>query len=497
MIVSDDRSRGFDRRSVLRTITALGGAGVFGVGRGRGATTKEFPNTYEETGTIGDSFTDPVAFRHITDLPETVARVEEYEETGDERRLMTTHLLERIEETSADTIDVTVSTTGERRQIESARWGRELNGWTPRSSEVDELAEFGEPLYVPDIACTKIGLADVPIDWLSDLADLSYVFEIGFDPIIDFWEFPTLNQEPTAETVRTDHTEFDEVGTTLPEGLRVGCFHNGYDDTITDYSQPWAATQGIDTTLSKDFTGNGSWQSPGNAHGTNVIDTTAFDLQGKVTSDHYVSLRVLDLSKSLRASEWNRAIEYALRTDIPVTVSSLALSRTGYCPSTLCEALESYNACGYAMTAASGNFGYESRVAHPATSYHAISVGGYGDQCTGGFNRSTYSNYGEIDYWDSNRSVPYCKWCHDGTRDVQFQPDVYACYEFLTDAGNKLAGTSFASPTVGAGAAVRSAANGYEPYATQLSRYHGMSNKAICPGQAAGLGDVLHVPDLV
>lgn len=500
-------NRSHNRRTVLKSIVAAGTVGGFTVGTARGQPAdKRLPSTYDRHGTAGDSFEDPAYFRHLADLPVTRQLLDRYERSGDVSQILTPELQRRLRETDRERVDVTVSTTGRPTTLTTdGPFERTLYGWEPTPGELSRLREFGSIRFAPDIASTKVGLSGVDTDDITPLADLPFVLEVGYDPEVRApTNSVTTASETTADDLRSSsHSDFDSVSHTLDSGLKIGCFNLGYaygdgGDT-TDWSKNWAESQGIDTGLAKDFTGNGTWKEYDHDHGTNVMDTTAYMLEGRTSSSsHHVPLRVYDINDSdIKASEWRNAIEYALKKDIPASVTSLeTAANEGYCPSTLCEELDSYTSAGYAMTVATGNDNKESEVCHPATSYHAISVGGYNGSCSGGYSCDGASNYGTIDYYYDPRDIPYCKYCYNSYGDNKFQPDVYSCYEFQTDAGNVIAGTSFASPVVGAGTAIHASANGAISYYDHLLKYHDMNNYVVCPSGSSEEGDVLNVPDL-
>lgn len=508
--MSDEDKLNYRRRGVLKSAGALGAVGVLGSRVAQGQPTdKQLPNTYSQHGTDGDSFRDPAYFRHIADLSAARRLVRQYERSGKRSALLTPHLREQLEKSNQERVDITVTTTGRRaRYTSNGSFGRTLHGWQPAPGEVEQLRSYGTVRYVPEVASTKVGLSSVQVDDVAEIADLGFVLEIGHDPEVRLREtnsqLSTTATPPSADDLRSSsHSDFDGVSHSLDSGLKIGCFNLGYaygdGGHATEWSKNWAESQGIDTGLAKDFTGAGSWKSSDATHGTNVMDATAFMLDGKTTSSsHHVPLRVYDTSEDIKASEWRNAIEYAVKNDIPASVTALeTAANEPYCTSTLCEELDSYTSAGYAMTVATGNDDESSEVCHPATSYHAIGVGGYFGSCSGGYSYDQNSNYGSIDYYADNYDTAYCKWCHTDWGDYGFQPNVYSAYEYDTDASVTIAGTSYASPIVGAGTAIHASANGPISYYDHVRKYHEMSNYTVCPSESSQQGDVLNVPNLV
>lgn len=508
--MSDINGPNCQRRSLLKTVSALGTVGVLGSRAVQGQPAdKQLPDTYSQYGTDGDSFHDPVYFRHLADLPAARRQVRQYERNGEKSAILTPHLREYVANTSQETLDITVTTTGRRAKRQSeGSFRRTLHGWEPTPGEVEQLRNYGKLRYVPEIASTKVGLSDVRLDDVREVADLGFALEIGHDPTVhrsgSNSQVSATTTRPSADDLRgSSHSDFDGVSHSLSSDLRIGYFNSGYaygdGGDATDWSKNWAESQGINTSLAKDFTGLGTWKDASATHGTNVMDATAFMLDGKTTgSAHHVPLRVYDTSEGVKASEWRSAIEYALTKDIPASVTALeTAANEPYCTSALCEELDSYTSAGYAMTVATGNDNKSSEVCHPATSYHAISVGGYFGSCSSGYSCDQGSNYGVIDYYADRYGIAYCKWCRTDWGNYAFQPDVYSAYEYNTDAGEDIAGTSYASPIVGAGTALHASANGPISYYDHINKYHKMSDHTVCPSDSSQQGDVLNVPELV
>lgn len=504
--MSDNSSFRGTRRTVLQTVGAFGTIGTVGSRIVSGQPTeKETPDSYDQHGTQGNSFSDPAYFRHISDLGSANRRINQYERSGNWELLLTHSLRKKISESNEDQINITVTTTGQRSKFSTnGPFERTLYGWTPAPGEIKRLSQFGEVIQIPDVASTKVGISNVAIDDLSKLADLPFVLEIGHDPEIQpantSLTTTSSSQYHIDDLKTSSHSEFDTVSQSVTSDIRIGYFHMGYEygdgGQTTPYTKNWAEKQGIDKNLAKSFMSDCSWKD-GRPHGMMVADTTAYMLSRLIEGGStHVPLKVDDYSQTVTASVWRDALDYALKNDIPVGVTSHETAENEpYCTSTLCEELDSYTSAGYAMTVATGNDSSSTEVCHPATSYHAISVGGYSDQCSGGYERDSNSNYAEIEYYNDTYDTPYCSWCHNDWGDYKFQPDVYSSYSFETD-GDNISGTSVSSPVVASGTAVHAAAYGPTDYYDHIRKYHNMSNQAVCPSGASKKGGVLHAPDL-
>lgn len=463
---------------------------------------KRTPDPYPKTGS-GPSFESDAYFRHISELPSVKRQLRAYEKTGEIGHLLTRDLQRKLAESTSQTLDLTVSTCGERVEMYSkGQFGRLLHGWRPTDAEVGELRKYGDVVFVPDVVSTKVGLSDVAVEDIPKIAALDFVLEIGHDPVLQFPDdetngISTQSSTPTADDLKTSsHNSFDSETYDLTTYTQVGVIGTGYPSS-TSWSKNWAEYIGIDTNKAKDFV-ESDWRN-GLKHGTDCTDTVAYMLkEGDPESNLMVPLKVYDTSNyEVVTSAFRSAIDYATKNDIPICSTSVeTAANEGTCPSTLCEELDSYCSAGYMITCATGNDDLETEVCHPATSYFTIGVGGYNGSCTGGYSCDANSNYGTILYYDDNFNTTYCSWCYNAAGQQSFQPDVYACYSFNTDAGNNIAGTSFAAPVVAAGGAVHHSVHGATSYSTHRSKYHGMNNHTVCPSGSSESGDVLHVPDL-
>lgn len=490
------------RRRFLRSIGAVTGLSFVGGTRATATSVeKRTPNPYPKTGS-GPSFESDAYFRHISELPTVKQQLKAYEETREVGHLLTHHLRKELAENSGQSINLTVSTCGERSEMYSnGQFGRLLHGWRPTDAEVAELEKFGDVIFAPDVVSTKVGLSNVAVDDIPKIAALDFVLEIGHDSALQLSDSETndvsTQSTPSADDLKTSsHNSFDTETYDLTTYTQVGVIGTGYPSS-TSWSKNWAEYIGIDTNKAKDFVEN-DWRN-GLKHGTDCADTVAYMLkEGDPESNLMVPLKVYDTSNyEVVTSAFRSAIDYATKNDIPICSTSVeTAANEGTCPSTLCEELDSYCSAGYMITCATGNDSKESEVCHPATSYFTIGVGGYSGSCSGGYSRDSNSNYGSILYYDDNFNTTYCSWCYNAAGEYSFQPDVYGCYSFNTDAGNNIAGTSFAAPVVAAGGAVHHSAYGSTDYATHRSKYHGMNNHTVCPSESSKSGDVLHVPDL-
>ncbi|MFC7080871.1 S8/S53 family peptidase [Halorussus caseinilyticus] len=463
---------------------------------------KRTPNPYPKTGS-GPSFESDAYFRHISELPSVKRQLESYEKSGKVGHLMTHDLRQKLSDSASGTVDLTVSTCGERSEMYSkGQYERPLHGWRPTETEVKELKKYGDVVFVPDVVSTKVGLSNVAVGDIPKIAALDFVLEIGHDPALEVPDgetndISTQASNPTADDLKTSsHNSFDSEVYDLTTYTQVGVIGTGYPST-TSWSKNWAESIGIDTNKAKDFV-DSDWRT-GDSHGTDCADTVAYMLkEGDPESNLIVPLKVWDDSDNkVVTSAFRNAIDYATKNDIPICSTSVeTAANEGTCPSTLCEELDSYCSAGYMITCATGNDDKEYEVCHPATSYFTIGVGGYNGSCSGGYSCDPASNYGSILYYDDNFNTTYCSWCYNAAGQRSFQPDVYACYSFDTDAGNNIAGTSFAAPVVAAGGAVHHSVHGSTGYGTHRSKYHGMNNHTVCPSESSNSGDVLHVPDL-
>ncbi|NEU59078.1 S8 family serine peptidase [Halorussus sp. MSC15.2] len=508
----NDNSSNASRRQYIKGIGAFTSLSFAGVGTAsERIREKQTPQPYNKYGQQGTSVRSSVYLKHVSELRTLRKRLKAYESTGDGNHIFTADLKRQLRSSSTGTIDITVSTCGERSEIVSrGQYGRPLHGWQPREQEIERLKAFGDIEFIPEVISTKVGLSDVAIDDLEKIAALDFVLEIGFDPELQLPDSANSNvsasgSTPSADDLKTaSHSDFESVNYTISTINQVGIIGTGYSGD-TDWGKNWAKSigdanvewNGIDTDKAKDFIGS-DWKS-GHSHGTDCADTVAYMLKEKDPHSNFiVPLEVYNPDTgNANASAARQAIEYALTNDIPVSSMSVETTNdVGYCTSTLCEELQSYASAGYAVACATGNDSMESEVCHPATSYYTIGVGGYSGSCSGGYNRANESNYATVLYDDTDSNYEYCSWCYDALGTSGFQPNVYSCYNFKTDDGTAKSGTSFAAPVVAAGSSLHYAEHGSISYERHLSKYNNMSDKVVCPSSASKLGNVLHVPDL-
>lgn len=499
-----DNSTG--RREYLKSIGAVTTIGLVSTSTAVAkSNNKVVPEPYEKRGAQSSSPKSDVYLKHVSELSSVRGQLSAYERTQNPRQLFTFDLQEKLSKRSDSTFNITVSTAGEQTTITTnGKLERTIHGWRPKSEEVDRLAAFGEPTFVPKIASTKVGLANVAVDDLPKIAALDFVLEIGHDPEIQVRtddtedETTTKSTTPTADDLKTSsHLDFDSASYSLTSLTQIGIVDTGYTGN-TSWNKKWAKKV-MDTDSAKDFTDENDWEI-GKDHGTDVADTAAYMLKDGDTHDNLiVPLKVLrEDSFDVKTSAIRNAIEYALTNDIPVlNISVETKDNASYCTSTVCEELDSYASAGYVATCATGNDSKETEVCHPATSWFTVGVGGYNGSCSGGYQRDNGSNYGEIQYYDNNLGGAYCSWCYDAVGWGEFQPNIYGCYYFLTDSGNELRYTSMAAPQVAAAAAIQYAVHGSIDYSEKVSTYNNMNDKTICPSEATQLGRVLHVPDII
>lgn len=305
---------------------------------------------------------------------------------------------------------------------------------------------------------------------------------------------------PTASDLKTAaHADFDSVSFDIDSSTQIGAIDTGYDAADTQWGTAWASNY-VDTGLANSFAG-GSYDSGVYAwHGTSVADTVAYMLQdGSLHSDAIVPMKVINSDNEITASAMRSAIEYSLTNDIPViNISVETVANKSYCPSTLCEELESYATAGYEATCATGHDSKEAEVCHPATSYYTVGVGGYKGSCSGGYHRYSHpdggSNYGDIIYWDSYFKTR-CSWCYNAAGASEFQPNIYACRHFST-GDLDMEGNSYSAPQAAAAGAIHHSIYGTTSYSTKSSNYGQMNDHVICESAASLQGDVLNVPDV-
>ena len=491
------------RRRYLQGIGALAAVN-FGSGNGAATGKKRIPTPYRKKGAQSESPTSEVYLKHFAELPSAKAQITAYERNPDVGYVLSAQLRGKLGGNSPKNLDLTVNTTGERTSVTtSGQFGRTVHGWRPTAEEVKELASFGDVIYVPEVSSTKVGLSNVHVSDIKKIASLDFVLEIGYDPEIKPIEGTNgsvttqASSLPTADDLKSSsHMDFDSVFYDLTSLTQIGIIGDGYTGQ-TDWSKTWAESIGIDTGKAKDFIGS-DWRT-GGSHGTNVADTAAYMLKdGDPHSDLFVPLQVWEPGYGLvKGSYMRNAIEYALTNDIAVVnISVETAEHESYCTSTACEELDSYTSAGYMAAVAAGNDSIESKVCHPATSHFSITAGGYSGSCSGGYHRHSSSNYGRIRYIDEISKTTYCHWCYADAGSDEFQSNVYGCYIFNTDGGNRKRGTSFSSPMVAAAGAIRHSVHGSDSYSDKLSDFNNMNNKIICESEASWQGDVLHVPDV-
>jgi hypothetical protein len=490
------------RRRYLQAVGALAGA-TFGTTSAAAASRKGVPTPYRKWGArLG--LPNDVFVTHVSELPTVENRIASYNRTHDVEYVVSPQLRRLLDERSSGTIDLTVNTRGERTSVRTrGQYRRAIHGWRPTAEEISALSGFGEILYVPEVSSTKVGLSNVEIADIPTISALEFVLDVGHDPELGAREPANTgvsvrsNSRATPADLRSSrHMDFDSAvydSATLPQ---IGIIGGGYTSE-TDWSEPWADVVGIDTTKATDFIGD-DWTT-GTTHGTNVADTVAYLLKDdNVRSDLVVPLQVYEPDYGLvKGSVMRSAIEYALLNDIAVVnISVETAEHERRCPGTVCEELSAYTSAGYLAVVATGNDSIEKKVCHPATSHFSLSVGGYSERCSGGYRRNDRSNYGQIEYYDAESGTVFCPWCYQSAGADEFQPNVYACYTFDTDAGTSIGGTSFSAPIVAAAGAIRHSVCGPDSYADKLADFNNMTERRICEPEASRQGAVLHVPDL-
>lgn len=496
--------KNFSRRSVVGSLAGFGALSIVGTRAVRAQPTeKDRPDRYGRQGAQGNSLEAPTYFQHLLDTAGGRAGVQRYEQTGATEALVTPALGREVKQ-GRETVDLQIQTTGRRSPIRSrGPLRRELNGWRPTAAEVKRLGEYGEVGRTPKVASTKIPVAGVAVDDLSEIADLPFVLQLNHDPEIEGVRNPQMTSEiktsstPTADDVRSsDHANFDAVSASTD--VKLGGFIGGYTNGGPEvYSQNWAETVGIDTELAKNYSNDDDWRgdtvSIYVSHGTKVLNTAAYFLRPFTSiSNPVVPLRVYNGEGDVRASAFGAAVDYAITNDISASVCSLIITNNvGACTSAVCAELESYAAAGYTMAVACGSENKAGSVDDPASSYFTVGVGAYGRNKHDGFSRYDDSQSATVD-------LRFCPWCADFGGYDHFCPSVYGPGEFTPtySTGGSLTATSMAAPVVAAGSAVDMSTHPGDTYTTRLQRYHGMNEYPIYDESISKLGDALWAPDV-
>jgi hypothetical protein len=508
-----DSDRTFDRRQFLEWASAVGLASVAPGTIAEIADAKtqrsDSPRPYATNGAAGPDPSDEVFFAHVTEHAGYKRRIERFEEQGDPTELFHPHLREFLaEDAGQETLNVAVNTLGERNTVTSrGGYQRKLHGYRPTRDEVERLEQFGDVVHIPEVISTKVSMRNVSRDALESIASLDFVVGVNKDP-----DDVTPDGASADDLLTSDYYWYSSTQScySVSTAVTIGILDDGYEGSgASTYTESYAETIGIDTSLANDFTEDGDWSNvtytdDGNLvyHGDDVADSAACMLKdGDTHDDLFVPLKVASDEQSYWASNTREAIEYATTNGIDVINLSYGGGTQSTCPSTYCEELDSYTDAGYYPFASAGNDYEESSVTFPGGEWLTIGVGGFDADCSGDddYKRDAASNYGEIYYDDPTTSDTYCTWCSAEASDIsQHSPHVYGCYETYTDGGT-LYGTSFASPQAPA-AGVLFRAEGYLDYQECQSRFRNMDYYTICDDEStdsAELGQLLNAYDVV
>ncbi len=431
-------------------------------------------------------------------------RVRRYRASDDPEILYNPSLVDALRE-DRQAFDLVVRTLGERSVVDgSGPAARTIYGWRPTDREIEALSRFGEVGFVGGIA-TSVSVRGVARGDLASVAALPFVLEMTRDPPLAVdRDSPDASGRgtPASELRGGSYFRFSELpsAASIPSWLRIGIVDRGYGGAGA-FRTAHAEEMGIDGDLARDFTDEGGWRT-GDDHGSDVANTCAYMLP----DGHdrlFVPLKVVPTRRTPSRGEVRdnvrAAIEYAEKEGIAVLNLSLGTDRSlSTCPSAYCAELYSYADAGFLPFAAIGNRDADG-VEFPGGERCTIGVGGVAGSCDDGRQVARYvgedgyygSSFGSVRYHDPVRNRTYCHYCrYLGRGDGGFSPSVYGSYLTLTDAGETLAGTSFAAPQAAAAGAV---VLGNDPgsFEDVAAAFRGMDRVDVCPDEAAGAGQLL------
>lgn len=496
-----DGPHDFDRRSFLRLASSVGLAAAA-------------PQTVAEVANAADGDwtghnDNSVDVPHVLNRPDVRARLDEFDRTGDPTAKYEPALRRTLEESRRQTFDLLVRTAGTSESVTTKRYGLEVSGWRPRSTERATLSDYGTVGYVPDFTSTTVTLYDVAESDVEALADEDAVASIGaLDPV--------GNDAPEMESVSSggdaidpdviasaSFANFDAASShySLDEPVRIGVVDDGYQgDDASIFAESYAETIGgvgaIDESLAENFVDDGGgWDRENDStHGDDVADLIAYLLDDP-HENAIVPLRVIPGNASCDWQDNMRAaLEYALEHDVDVLNVSAGCGKYTTCPGIYCQELWAYANAGYVAVGTSGN-GTGAFAREIGGSRYTVGVGGVEDGNCGWkrlYDGNYYTGYAGSTY----ATVDYdeCPFCSDSdAASSQFVPDVYAAGKVASDdpdSSASVAGTSFAAPQVTAAAATMQS-NGLYSFWSAKDLFRKMTETTVCPDDAAQHGEVL------
>lgn len=439
-----------------------------------------------------------------------------------------------------DEYNLHVRTVGEPTTIETSRYGRQIDGWSPTEVEVERLSQYGEITYVPEFLSTKISLFDVDANEVSEVAALPFVLSVEFKPEVatgdsdsdgiesvlvdghDDWDSDAIEHfDPETARDVLGFEDVDDADAIDPDSdVKIGVIDSGYN---LDQSHGWGETYAaeyIDADLADQFEewvdfDYYIWDTTDSDHGTRVTNTIAYML-GDLAEDMIVPIPAVlpngytGFESQEEAAEAIRAgISFATLHDIDVLNMSLGTNgeNSQHCLSTYCDELEGYVAAGNIAVAAAGNndpewdseegtYIYEEyEASDPAASRYTVGVGGIHEaECDDGYWRIVRSSYSDPTRYHDDE---LCEPCHDTGVDEQFVPDVYGIWAIEgPDVESDILGTSNAAPEFTAAAALLKE-HGLDDYWEAKEIARNQNRTSVCPDEQSKAGQVIHANDML
>lgn len=459
------------------------------------------PSDVDRDGDV--TITHPSEYSSVRDRVTRATQADDPSEKYDSR------LRRELEEGDRTEVDLYVRTVGTPVNVQTERYGRQIDGWTPKQGEVQRLSQFGEVGYVPEFLSTKISLFDVHVDDVSEIGGLPFVLTVGLKPTVEDPLERSSVTDPSTEShgdqarnyvdsnkIRSDEMcGFDQVAdedNLSSSTAKIGVVDTGYGSSPGSWDQNYAEPY-IDETLANDF--NSNWNTDTDGHGTLTANTVAYMLQDG-WSDMIVPMKIDsygDWADGARA-----AIEDATAWDIEVL--NISMGFTGHysaqCQSELCDELKGYADAGHISVGSSGNDAEE--VTEPGASKWDIAVGGvHDDECSDGFMLDPSSTLSDpAEYRDETACAP----CNTGLME-EFVPDVHGVMAIY--GGNMdsyVYGTSVAAPQFAA-AALLLKHNGADQLPDTFGEIKDMARAQsvtnVCPDAESDQGQLMHANDLL
>ena len=437
---------------------------------------------------------------------------EKFKKSNNHWALYNYHLKETLKNNDLDEINIKVQTVGEKTNIKTTGgYDREIKGWKATRTEVNQLAEFGTIKNVPEFSEPAVRINDVSVKDLERIADLSFTINIMYippDPLVE-------NNSQLSTSSSTTYRDIDDLrsgsffnfnGTdyNVASHVQIGVIDTGYGDTPNEsspyvFSENHAEKIGISEGDAKNFGEGNSWDNPeeGGDHGTKMANIIAYMLDPNHNlghSDLFIPLKVSyeDDDGNLK---WSHsaivdAIEYAEKEGIDILNLSFGTGEWTICPTEYCKQYEGYRYSKYFGIASAGNDADQgSGVRDNSASTHNITIGGFSDDCSNGYEAYSSSQYGNVSY--SNPGIGYeCEYC-SGYEYSEFHPHAYGCYHIKTDTNNYYScGTSGATAQATAIAAIMQSNYLYD-FEKAKQIYSDMSSVNICPSSKSEQGQML------